>query len=119
MDKVIVSEKFKLFDEMWSPKIVGQLNGQYVKLVKVQGEFIWHQHEKQDELFLVTKGRLIIHLRDRQVSLGEGEFIIVPAGVEHKPVAEEQAHVILLEPVSTVNTGDVRDERTREHLDWI
>lgn len=119
MDKVIVSEKFKLFDEMWSPKIVGQLNGQYVKLVKVQGEFIWHQHEKEDELFLVAKGRLIIHLRDRQVSLGEGEFIIVPAGVEHKPVAEEQAHVILLEPVSTVNTGDVRDERTREHLDWI
>lgn len=119
MDKVIVSEKFKLFDEMWSPKIVGQLNGQYVKLVKVQGEFIWHQHEKEDELFLVAKGRLIIHLRDRQVSLGEGEFIIVPAGVEHKPVAEEEAHVILLEPVSTVNTGDVRDERTREHLDWI
>jgi mannose-6-phosphate isomerase-like protein (cupin superfamily) len=119
MNKVVVAEKFALFDEKWSPKIVGELNGQYVKLVKVQGEFIWHQHEQEDELFFVTKGKLDIHLRDQRVSLEEGEFFIVPAGVEHKPVAEEEAHVILLEPVATLNTGDVRDERTREHLDWI
>lgn len=119
MDKVNVAEKFGLIDEMWSPKIVGHLNGQYVKLVKVRGEFVWHRHEKEDELFLVTKGTLRILLKDREVRLREGEFFIVPAGVEHKPVASEEAHVILLEPESTLNTGDVRDERTREHLDWI
>jgi mannose-6-phosphate isomerase-like protein (cupin superfamily) len=119
MDKVVLAEKFALFDEKWSPKIVGELNGQYVKLVKVQGDFVWHQHENEDELFLVTKGRLNIHLRDRQVSLGEGELFIVPAGAEHKPTADEETYVILLEPVSTVNTGDQRDERTRDHLDWI
>jgi mannose-6-phosphate isomerase-like protein (cupin superfamily) len=119
MDKVVLAEKFALFDEKWSPKIVGELNGQYVKLVKLQGEFVWHQHENEDELFLVTKGRLNIHLRDRHVSLGEGELFIVPAGVEHKPAADEETYVLLLEPMSTVNTGDLRDERTREHLDWI
>jgi len=119
MDKVNVAEKFALFDEKWAPKIVGELNGQYVKLVKVQGEFVWHRHEEEDELFLVMKGRLNILLRDRQVSLGEGEFFVIPAGVEHKPFAPEEAHVILLEPASTLNTGDVRDERTREHLEWI
>lgn len=119
MHKVVLAEKFGLFDEQWSPKIVGELNGQYVKLVKVQGEFIWHRHEKEDELFLVTKGNLTIHLRDRQISLGEGEIFIVPAGVEHKPVAEQETHVLLLEPVTTLNTGDVRNERTWEHLDWI
>jgi len=119
MEKVNVAQKFDLFNEKWSPRIVGELNGQYVKLVKVQGEFVWHRHEKEDELFLVTKGSLDIILRDGQVRLEAGEFLIVPAGIEHKPVAREEAHVVLLEPVSTVNTGDVRGERTREHLDWI
>jgi mannose-6-phosphate isomerase-like protein (cupin superfamily) len=119
MDKVVLAEKFALFDEKWSPKIVGELNGQYVKLVKVQGDFVWHQHENEDELFLVIKGRLTIHLRDGHVSLGEGELFVVPAGVEHKPAADEETHVILLEPMSTVNTGDTRNERTRERLDWI
>ena len=85
----------------------------------MKGELVWHRHEKEDELFLVTKGTLHINLRDRQVTLGEGEFFIVPAGVEHKPVAPEEVQVILLEPASTVNTGDVREQRTREHLDWI
>jgi mannose-6-phosphate isomerase-like protein (cupin superfamily) len=119
MDKVNLAEKFALFDDKWSPKIVGELNGQQVKLVKVEGEFIWHRHEEEDELFLVSRGRLDIHLRDRVVSLAEGEFLIVPAGVEHKPVAAEEAHVILLEPAGTRNTGDVQDERTRESPDWI
>jgi mannose-6-phosphate isomerase-like protein (cupin superfamily) len=119
MEKVNVAQKFDLFDEKWSPRIVGELNGQYVKLVKVQGEFVWHCHEKEDELFLVTRGSLDILLRDGQVRLEAGEFLIVPAGVEHKPVAREEAYVVLLEPMSTVNTGDVRGERTREHLDWI
>jgi mannose-6-phosphate isomerase-like protein (cupin superfamily) len=119
MEKVNVAQKLGLFNEKWSPKIVGELNGQYVKLVKMQGEFVWHRHEKEDELFLVTKGSLEILFRDGRVRLDAGEFLIVPAGVEHKPVALEETHVVLLEPVSTVNTGDIRNERTREHLGWI
>jgi mannose-6-phosphate isomerase-like protein (cupin superfamily) len=110
--KVNLAEKLDRFTERWSPKIVGELNGQHVKLVKVQGEFVWHRHEREDELFLVLRGTLAIHLRDRVVELGEGEFLIVPRGVEHKPVAEREAHVLLLEPASTLNTGDVRNERT-------
>ncbi len=119
MDKVNITQKFSLFDEHWKPKIAGQLNGQYVKLVKLQGEFVWHQHAAEDELFLVVKGRLTIQLRDRDVVLEEGEFLIVPAGVEHRPVAEAEAHVLLLEPATTLNTGDVTDERTVAELDWI
>jgi mannose-6-phosphate isomerase-like protein (cupin superfamily) len=114
MDKVNLREKLGLFSERWSPKIVGELNGQHVKLVKLEGEFVWHQHEKEDELFLVLRGALAIHLRDRVVTLEEGEFFIVPRGVEHKPVAAEEAHVLLLEPASTLNTGNVRSERTVE-----
>jgi mannose-6-phosphate isomerase-like protein (cupin superfamily) len=114
MDKVNLREKLGLFSERWSPKIVGELNGQHVKLVKLEGEFVWHQHEKEDELFLVLRGALAIHLRDRVVTLEEGEFFIVPRGVEHKPVAVEEAHVLLLEPASTLNTGNVRSERTVE-----
>ena len=108
MEKVNLSEKLALFSDLWSPKIVGELNGQHVKLVKLRGEFIWHHHENEDELFLVLGGALAIHFRDSVVRLTEGEFVIVPKGVEHKPVAEEEAHVLLLEPASTLNTGNVR-----------
>jgi mannose-6-phosphate isomerase-like protein (cupin superfamily) len=114
MEKVNLREKLGLFSERWSPKIVGELNGQHVKLVKLEGEFVWHQHEGEDELFLVLRGVLAIHLRDRIVTLEAGEFFIVPRGVEHKPVAEEEVHVLLLEPSSTLNTGNVRSERTVE-----
>ncbi|MGH0035680.1 MAG: cupin domain-containing protein [Myxococcota bacterium] len=110
--KVNLSEKLHQFTERWSPRIVGELNGQHVKLAKFEGEFVWHHHEHEDELFLVLRGHLSIHLRDRVVELAEGEFFIVPRGVEHKPVTAAEAHVLLLEPASTVNTGNVRNERT-------
>jgi mannose-6-phosphate isomerase-like protein (cupin superfamily) len=113
-DKVNLAEKLGQFAERWSPRIVGELNGQHVKLVKLEGEFIWHQHEKEDELFLVLQGHLDIHLRERVVGLDSGEFLIVPRGVEHKPVASGEVHVLLFEPVSTLNTGNVRNERTVE-----
>ena len=119
MTKVNLAQKFGLINEYWSPKIAGQLNGQYVKLAKFKGEFLWHRHEMEDELFLVTKGRLTIQLRDGDVMLGEGEFLIVPAGVEHRPVAEDEVHALMLEPISTLNTGNVVDERTRKVLEWI
>ncbi len=109
---VRIADKLALFDDHWSPKIVGELNGQHVKLVKLLGSFVWHRHEEEDELFLVIRGRLEIHLRDRVEHLSEGDFLIVPRGVEHKPVAHEEAHVLLLEPASTLNTGDQRNERT-------
>jgi mannose-6-phosphate isomerase-like protein (cupin superfamily) len=116
MEKVNLAEKFGLFEEYWSPKIVGELNGQHVKLAKLKGEFIWHHHEAEDELFLVVKGQLVLELREQDVVLEEGEFFIVPRGVEHKPVAEEEVHVLLFEPKSTLNTGNVRNERTVEDL---
>ncbi len=119
MGSVNLAAKFRLFDEYWSPKIVGELNDCYVKLVKVKGEFVWHQHDAEDELFLVVKGRLLLKFRDHDVSVGEGEFIIVPRGVEHLPVASEEAHVLLLEPKSTLNTGNVRNERTVSELERI
>jgi mannose-6-phosphate isomerase-like protein (cupin superfamily) len=112
MEKVNLREKLGLFSDLWSPKVVGELNGQHVKLAKLEGEFVWHHHENEDELFLVLRGSLAIHLRDRVVNLSEGEFFIVPKGLEHKPVATEEAHVLLLEPVSTLNTGNVCNERT-------
>ena len=112
MKKVNLSEKLALVSDLWSPKVVGELNGQHVNLVKVRGEFVWHHHENEDELFLVLGGTLAIHFRDRVVRLTEGEFLIVPKGVEHKPIAEEEAHVLLFEPASTLNTGNVRNERT-------
>ena len=114
MQKVNLQEKLKQFSDLWSPKIVGELNGQHVKLVKLQGEFVWHRHEHEDELFLVLKGEMTIQLRDRDVHLREGEFFIVPKGVEHNPIASEEAQVLLLEPASTLNTGDTRSERTVE-----
>ena len=119
MEKVNIPQKFGLFRDRWSPKIVGDLNDSYVKLVKVQGEFLWHQHEKEDELFLVVKGRLRIRFRDRDVDLEENEFLIVPRGMEHCPVAREEAHVILFEPKTTLNTGNVHNERTIQKLDRI
>lgn len=114
INKVNLAEKLRRFTEHWSPRIVGELNGQHVKLVKLQGDFVWHHHEKEDELFLVLHGHLSIHLRDRTIELDEGEFFIVPRGVEHKPAAAAEAHVLLLEPTSTLNTGNVRDVRTVE-----
>ena len=112
MEKVNLSDKLSEFTEHWSPRIVGELNGQHVKLVKLRGEFVWHHHEAEDELFLVLEGALTIHLRDKSVHLEPGEFFIVPRGVEHKPVANSEAAVLLFEPASTLNTGQVRNELT-------
>lgn len=112
IERVNLREKLALFDSHWDPKIVGELNGQHVKLVKFQGEFVWHHHEHEDELFLVVNGRSTMQFRDRDVALEEGEFLIVPRGVEHRPVAEREVHVLLFEPATTVNTGNVVTERT-------
>jgi mannose-6-phosphate isomerase-like protein (cupin superfamily) len=116
---VNLAAKFRLFHDLWSPKIVGELNDHYVKLTKVKGEFVWHRHEAEDELFLVVKGRLLLRFRDGDVWVEEGEFAIVPRGVEHLPIAPEEAHVMLLEPKSTLNTGDVRNERTVRELEHL
>ena len=119
VEKVNIEQKLALFDEHWNPKLVGGLNGQYVKLVKFLGEFIWHHHDEEDELFLVVKGRFRMEFRDQNVWIEEGEFVVVPRGVEHRPVAEEEAHVLLFEPASTLNTGNIRNERTVAELDRI
>ena len=117
--RVNLSEKLDLIQHHWSPKVVGELNGQHVKLVKFQGEFVWHKHDQEDELFLVVKGRFRMEFRDRHVWLDENEFLIVPRGVEHRPVADDEAHVLLFEPASTLNTGDVQNERTIRDPEWI
>ena len=119
MQKINLAEKLAMFSEHWSPKIVGELNGQYVKLTKFQGEFMWHRHDAEDELFLVVKGKFAMHFRDRVEEVEENELIIVPAGVEHKPVAEQEVHVLLFEPKSTLNTGNVRNERTLDELQTL
>lgn len=119
VDKVNISEKFTLFSEHWSPKIVAELNGQAVKLVKIQGEFVWHHHDHEDELFYVVRGTLRMEFRDRVVTVEPGEFIVVPRGVEHRPVAVEEVHLMLFEPLETVNTGNVQEERTRQQLDRL
>ena len=116
---VNLTEMFSRFQEHWSPKVVGEVNDSQVKLVKVKGEFVWHHHDREDELFLVVKGRLRLKLRDRDLVLGPGEFAIIPHGVEHLPVAEEETHVLLFEPSSTLNTGNVRNERTVPELDRL
>ena len=117
--KVNLAEKFSRFSDHWSPKIIGEVNDSYVKAVKFKGEFLWHHHENEDELFLVVRGKLTMRLRDGTVTVNPGEFIIIPRGVEHLPVAEEETHVILLEPKSTLNTGNVRNERTVAELERL
>jgi len=112
MEKVTLASKFASFSEHWSPKIVGELNGQHVKVVKFAGEFVWHHHDDEDEMFLVHRGRFRMELRDREIELQAGDFLIVPRGVEHRPVAEQEVEVILFEPAGTLNTGNVQSERT-------
>lgn len=119
MEKVNVQEKLSLFTEHWSPKIVGELNGQEVKLVKLKGEFVWHQHENEDELFYVLSGTLKMELRDKTIHIHENEFLIVPRGVEHRPVADEEVALMLFEPASTLNTGDAESELTQTVLQKI
>ncbi|MBC8208859.1 MAG: cupin domain-containing protein [Desulfobulbaceae bacterium] len=119
MNAVDLKEKFSLFNECWKPKIVGELNGQYVKLAKLKGEFVWHHHENEDELFMVIKGQLIIKLKDQDIKLNEGQFFIIPRGVEHLPVAEKECHVMLFEPKSVRNTGNTQNEKTIETLEKI
>ncbi len=119
MEKINLAEKLARVSEYWSPKIVGQVNDSLVKVVKFQGEFLWHHHDNEDEMFLVVKGTMRMRFRDGDVLVREGEFIIVPRGVEHMPVAEEEVHVVLFEPKTTLNTGNVRNERTLPELERI
>jgi mannose-6-phosphate isomerase-like protein (cupin superfamily) len=119
MEKVNIGEKLALFSDHWNPRVVGELNGQHVKLVKFQGEFVWHDHAAEDELFLVVRGRFRMEFRDRSVWVEEGEFLVVPRRVEHRPVADDEVEVLLFEPASTLNTGNVRNERTVERPETI
>jgi mannose-6-phosphate isomerase-like protein (cupin superfamily) len=119
MDKVNIAEKFSKISEYWKPYIAGELNGQCVKLDKLKGEFVFHHHENEDEMFLVVKGRFRMEFCDRQVWINEGEFIVVPRGVEHKPVAEEECWLLLFEPASTLNTGNVENDMTLHELDRV
>ena len=119
MSKISIAEKLSRFQEHWSPKLVAQVNDTDVKLVKLQGEFVWHHHDREDELFLVLHGRLLMQFRDREEWIEEGEFIVVPHGVEHRPVAPEEVHLMLIEPRGTLNTGNVVNERTVASLDTI
>jgi mannose-6-phosphate isomerase-like protein (cupin superfamily) len=116
MEKISLAAKLALLDEYWSPRVICELNGQKVVLAKLKGEFLWHQHETQDEMFLVIEGQVVVRLRDQDVVLEKGELFVVPRGVEHLPVAEDEAHVLLFEPLDTVNTGDVRCDRTMEAM---
>jgi len=119
INKVDISEKLKLFNDYWSPKIVGELNGQYVKLAKIKGEFIRHKHDNEDEMFYVLKGKLNMEFRDKIIEINKGEFIIVPKGVEHKPFANEEVELMLIEPTTTLNTGNINNELTKENLEKI
>ncbi len=119
MNKVNIDEKLSLFNEHWDPKIVGELNGQYVKLVKFKDEFVWHKHDNEDEMFYVLKGKFNMEYRDKAVEVNENEFVIVPKGVEHRPVAAEEASVMLFEPKTILNTGDKRNEFTKKNLQEI
>jgi mannose-6-phosphate isomerase-like protein (cupin superfamily) len=119
MEKINLLQKFELIEDHWNPLVAGQLNGQEVKLVKFIGEFIWHHHDQEDELFLVVKGSFNMELRDQTIELNEGEMLIVPRGVEHRPVAKEEVWVLLFEPASTLNTGNLVNERTRKELSSI
>lgn len=118
--KIVLKDKLSLFTEHWSPKIIAELNGQQVKVAKLKGEFVWHKHDEEDELFLVLKGKLKIELRDRVIDLNEGEFVVIPRGIEHKPVASIEVEVLLFEPKSTLNTGNQKDsDFTKSSLDSI
>lgn len=119
IEKVNLSQKLGLFSEYWNPKIVGEVNDAYVKVTKLKGDFFWHHHEEEDELFLVVKGRLRIELRDGMVELESGEFVVIPKGVEHRPVADEEVEVMLIEPKTTLHTGNVRNERTVDNQERI
>ncbi len=119
MEKVNLAKKFSLFTDHWNPRIAGELNGQQVKLAKLKGPFVWHSHEHEDELFFVVKGSLKIEFRDKKIEINESEFLILPKGVEHKPVAEEEVWVMLFEPASTLNTGDTNNQFTKSNLDNI
>ncbi len=119
MEKINIAEKLSKFNDHWNPRIIGELNGQQVKAVKLKGEFIFHQHEQEDEMFLVMYGTLKMEFRDRIEIIKPGEFIIVPRGVEHKPVADEEVELLLFEPASTLNTGNIENERTKKHLEKI
>ncbi len=122
MKVVDLAEKLSSFEEAWNPRVVAELNGQQVKVAKLRGEFIWHRHEQEDELFWVVRGTLRMQLRDpevRELEIAEGQLLVVPRGVEHRPLADEECHVVLFEPATTLNTGDVRNERTRETLERI
>ena len=119
MEKVKIAQKLALNEDHWVPRIVGELNGQLVKVVKFKGPFVWHHHDNEDEMFLVVKGKFDMELRDRTIEIAEGEFLIVPRGVEHRPVASEEVHVVLFEPASTLNTGNVKDGMTLERLERI
>ena len=119
MEKVNIQQKLSLFSEHWSPKIVGELNGQHVKLVKVKGEFVWHKHDDEDELFYVVKGSFNMEYRDKTITVNENEFLIVPKGVEHRPVAKEEVSVMLFEPATTLNTGDAVSDLTKHQLEKL
>jgi mannose-6-phosphate isomerase-like protein (cupin superfamily) len=118
METINLAQKFSLFQETWHPRIVGEINASYVKLAKLKGEFVWHKHDTEDELFLVVKGQLTIRLLDGELHIGEGEFAIIPHGVKHLPIAAEEVHVLLIEPKTTLNTGDVHNERTVD-AEWL
>jgi mannose-6-phosphate isomerase-like protein (cupin superfamily) len=119
MKKINLADKFGQFGEFWSPRIAAELNDSYLKLAKFKGAFVWHRHENEDELFLVVKGSLLIKLRAGEIRLEPGEFTVIPRGVEHLPIAEEETHVVLIEPKTTLNTGDQKNDRTVEKLDWV
>jgi mannose-6-phosphate isomerase-like protein (cupin superfamily) len=119
MRKVNLAEKFALFADYWNPKIVGDLNDSHIKVAKLKGEFVWHHHEHEDELFLVIKGRLVIRLRNDEITLGPGEFVVIPRGIDHFPIAEEEVKVVLIEPKATLNTGNVTNAKTVSTLERI
>lgn len=112
ISKVNIQEKFSQINDYWNSRISGELNDSYMKMVKIKGEFIWHHHDDEDEMFFVWKGNLVIRFRDREIALNEGEFLVIPKGIEHQPIAEEEVHLLLIEPKTTLNTGNVINERT-------
>lgn len=117
--KINIIQKLSQFTDYWNPRIAGELNGQHIKLVKFKGEFVWHKHDNEDEMFLVIKGSFIMELREGPININEGEFIIIPRGMEHRPVATDEVHVMLFEPVSTINTGNEKNKFTRDKLEMI